>query len=388
MRPRSVDVLVVGAGFAGTVMAERAAAAGLRVLVIDRREHIAGNAFDEYDRHGVQVHRYGPHIFHTNAPKVSDYLSRFTAWRPYEHRVRALVGSHLVPLPINRETVNTLHGRDLRGGADVAAHLHQLAEPQTRIESSEDVVVSQVGRDLYEQLFRGYTHKQWGIDASQLDAAICARIPVRFDDEDRYFSDTFQQMPTDGYTAMFERLLAHPLITVATGTDFAAVADVVCYDMLVWTGPIDAYFGYRSGELPYRSVRLEFRTEPTAPGELLQPVGVVNYPNEAVPYTRTAEYRHLTGQRLAHATGQPLRWSTISYEFPTADGEPCYPIPCPESRALYRRYAQLAQAERGVVFVGRLARYQYLNMDQVVAQALHMAVQAFGSRALVHAAAD
>jgi UDP-galactopyranose mutase len=371
------DVLVVGAGFAGAVMAERIAAVrGLRVLVIDRRDHIAGNAFDARDEHGVLIHRYGPHVFHTNSEKVSDYLSRFTAWRPYEHRVLADVGGRHVPMPINRTTLNALYGLDLRTEEDAAAFLAARAEPRERVHNSEDAVVAKVGRELYETLFRGYTRKQWGLDPSQLHAQVCARIPVRTNDDDRYFGDAFQRMPADGYTALFERLLDHPLIEVRTGTEFEDVRE--SYDHLVWTGPIDEYYGRRYGALPYRSLRFETETRATLDGSLLQPVAVINHPGEDVPYTRVTEYRHLTGQR--HTA------STLHYEYPSAEGDPYYPVPRPENRELYQRYAALAAREKNVTFVGRLARYQYLNMDQVVAQALSSFAATFtGERQLAHA---
>jgi UDP-galactopyranose mutase len=368
------DVLVVGAGFAGSVMAERAASQGLRVLVIDRRDHIAGNAYDEVDPHGILVHRYGPHIFHTNALSVTAYLSRFTDWRSYEHRVRAMVEDQLVPLPINRTTVNALHGLELRDEAAVEAHLAGLAEQFDRVDNSEQAVVSQVGRDLYERLYRGYTRKQWALDPSELDASVCARIPIRTNTDDRYFTDEFQFMPRRGYTAMFERILDHPLIDTQTGVTYEELPKGLSYRTLVWTGPIDAYFGYELGVLPYRS--LTFRTEvrETPDGRCVQPVGQVNFPSEDVSYTRVTEYRHLTGQDAAV--------STLGYEYPCGDGDPYYPVPRPENRELYDRYRRLAEDERDVVFVGRLARYQYLNMDQVVAQALSAAKSAFGAGTL------
>jgi UDP-galactopyranose mutase len=357
------DVLVVGAGFAGSVMAERLAASGQRVLVIDRREHVAGNAYDFHDASGVLIHRYGPHIFHTNSEKVFAYLSRFTGWRPYEHRVLADVGGRHVPMPINRDTVNALYGLDLQTDGEMGAFLAARAEPREKLHTSEDAVVARVGRDLYERLFRGYTRKQWGLDPSELHAQVCARIPVRTDTDDRYFSDAFQQMPADGYTAMFQRLLEG--IEVRTGVEFDEVRDA--YRHLVWTGPIDDYFGRRYGALPYRSLRFLAETVPTPGGELVQDVAVINHPAEATPYTRVTEYRHLTGQR--HTA------STLHYEFPSAEGDPYYPVPRPENRRLYERYAALAARERDVTFVGRLARYQYLNMDQVVGQALATAAK-------------
>jgi UDP-galactopyranose mutase len=357
------DVLIVGAGFAGSVSARRLAEEhGLRVLVIDRRPHVGGNAYDRVDEHGVLVHTYGPHIFHTNAEKVVDFLSRFTEWRPYEHRVVAEVDGRFVPMPINRRTVQALHGVELAGEEDTAAYLGSLAEPREAMHTSEDSVVAKVGRDLYERLFRGYTRKQWALDPSQLSASVAARIPVRTNDDDRYFTDTYQCMPAEGYTAMFERMLDHPNIAVRTGVDYDEVKGEHEDAALVWTGPIDAFFGYRYGKLPYRSLRFEHEARATPGGRLVQPTATVNYPNERIPYTRVTEYRHLTGQDAES--------STLAYEFPSAEGDPYYPIPRPENRELYHRYEQLANARRDVLFVGRLARYQYLNMDQVVAGTL------------------
>ncbi len=356
------DVVVVGAGFAGSVSARVLAEdCGLRVLVIDRRPHIAGNAYDAVDEHGVLCHNYGPHIFHTNSDRVWTFLSRFTNWRPYEHRTLAEVDGQFVPIPINRTTVNTLHGLSL-SEAEVTAHLERLAEPREALHTSEDSVVSKVGRDLYERLFRGYTRKQWSLDPSQLHASVCARIPVRTNNDDRYFNDTYQAMPRDGYTAMFEAMLDHPRIEVQVGVEFDDLSSRTRSERLVWTGPIDAYFSYQLGRLPYRSLRFEHETRRTPGGRLVHPVAQINYPNERIPYTRVTEYRHLTGQ-FAEV-------STLAYEYPMDEGDPYYPIPRPENRELYHRYEQLAQAHPNVLFVGRLARYQYLNMDQVVAAAL------------------
>lgn len=354
------DVLVVGAGFAGAVMAERLAAdGGQRVLVIDRRQHIGGNAFDELDAAGVLIHRYGPHIFHTNSDEVFAYLSRFTSWRPYEHRVLAQAKGHLVPMPINRTTLETLYGVDLPDDQAAAAFLAERAEPVSPVVTSEDVVVNAVGRDLYETFFRGYTRKQWGMDPSELDKTVTSRVPTRTDRDDRYFQDKHQAMPRNGYAAMFARILDHPLITVRTGTEFADLDPATLADHVVYTGPIDEYFGHRFGKLPYRS--LTFRHE-TIATESFQPAAVVNYPAEDVPYTRITEYKKLTGQQ------HPA--TSVSYEYPTADGDPYYPIPRPDNQALFQRYEKLARETEGVTFVGRLANYRYYNMDQVVGQAL------------------
>ncbi len=359
------DWLIVGAGFAGSVLAERLASVRReRVMVIDRRPHIGGNAYDHHDEAGVLMHRYGPHIFHTNSKQVFDHLSRFTAWRPYEHRVLAEVRSPLtgqpvrVPIPINLDTVNRLYGLSLSEG-EVEDWLAARAEQVPEIRSSEDVVVSKVGRELYELFFRGYTRKQWALDPSELDKSVTARVPTRTNRDDRYFTDAFQAMPKEGYTRMFERMLAHPNITLRTGVDFRQVRHQVPYRRLIWTGPVDEYFGFRYGRLPYRSLRFEHRTLEQA---RFQPVGTVNYPAEDVPYTRISEYKHMTGQE------HPC--TSITYEYPSAEGDPYYPIPRPENQALYKRYEALADATPDVWFVGRLATYRYYNMDQIVGQAL------------------
>lgn len=353
-------ILVVGAGYAGSVCARALAEAGLRVRVIDRRPHIAGNAYDEYDGNGILVHRYGPHIFHTNSQRVFDWLSRFTEWRDYEHRVLASVDGMLLPIPINRTTINRLYGLDL-DEAGVAQYLERLREVRTPVRTSEDVVLGSVGRDLCEKFFRGYTRKQWGLDLSELSAGVAARIPTRTSDDDRYFADTYQAMPLNGYTRMFENILDHPCIEVLTDTPFEPASATGALHV-VYTGPIDAYFGCRYGPLPYRSLRFEHEYLPGV--ERHQPVGTVNYPNEHA-YTRITEFKHLTGQS---APG-----TAIVREYPQAQGDPYYPVPRAENERLYQRYKALAEREAGVTFVGRLAQYRYYNMDQVVAAALKAA---------------
>jgi UDP-galactopyranose mutase len=354
------DVMVVGAGFAGAVMAERLAqGSGKRVLVVDRRPHIAGNAYDRLDDAGVLIHQYGPHIFHTNSQEIVDYLSRFTGWRPYEHRVLAEVDGKRVPIPINRTTLNAVYGLDLKSEEEAAAFLAARAEPVDVIRTSADVVISAVGRDLYEKFFQGYTRKQWGMDPSELDKSVTARVPTRTNTDDRYFADSFQAMPAEGYTRMFERMLDHPGIDLMLGVDYAEALEACRHDHLVFTGPIDEYFGYRYGRLPYRSLR--FRHE-TIDREWFQQVAVINYPSPDVPHTRITEYKHLTGQSAPR--------TSITYEYPSAEGDPYYPIPREENQALFKRYEALALAQTGVTFVGRLATYRYYNMDQVVGQAL------------------
>src|SRR5437868_3746020 len=270
-----------------------------------------------------------------------------------------MVRDKLVPIPINRPTLNELFALDLKTDDEAAAYLASRAEPVDDIQTSEDVVVNAVGRELYELFFQGYTRKQWGLDPSQLDKSVTARIPTRTNTDDRYFTDAFQAMPRDGYTAMFKRMLDHPLIEVRTGVDFREVRDGVAADHIIYTGPIDEYFEFRFGKLPYRSLKFDHKT---LDEELHQPVGTVNYPSPDVPYTRISEYKHLTGQQA------PV--TTITYEYPSAEGDPYYPIPRAENQELFKRYEALADETEGVTFVGRLATYRYYNMDQIVGQAL------------------
>ncbi|HEX5720267.1 MAG TPA: UDP-galactopyranose mutase [Thermoanaerobaculia bacterium] len=363
------DYLIVGAGYAGSVLAERLArGAGKKVLLVDRRPHIGGNAYDCYDDAGILIHKYGPHIFHTNSKEVFEYLSEFTEWRPYEHRVRASVDGQLVPIPINLDTINQLYGLKLNS-MEVETFFASMAEARESIRTSEDVVVARVGRELYEKFFRGYTRKQWGLDPSQLDAMVTSRVPVRNNRDDRYFTDTYQAMPQRGYTRMFENMLDHPNIKILLNCDYHEVKDEIAYDKLIFTGPVDEYFGYRYGKLPYRSLRFDFRT---VNQEWVQPVAVVNYPNEHL-YTRVTEFKRLTGQE--HPTK-----STLVYEFPQGEGDPYYPVPRPENAELYKKYQALAEATPDVLFVGRLATYKYYNMDQVVGQALSVYARLMGQK--------
>jgi UDP-galactopyranose mutase len=352
------DWMIVGAGFAGSVLAERLAAErGQKVLVVDRRPHIGGNAYDEYDAAGVLMHRYGPHIFHTNSRMILDYLSRFTEWRFYEHRVLGVVDGKRVPIPINLDTVNSLYDLELTS-EQLEGWFAQRAEQVAEIRTSEDVVVSKIGRELYEKFFRGYTLKQWGIDPSQLDKSVTARVPTRTNRDDRYFTDEYQFMPKDGYTRMFETMLDHPNIDVMTDTDYRAVRDHIPHRRTIYTGQIDEFFDFRLGKLPYRSLRFD---HVTLDQDRFQPVGTINYP-QTEEFTRISEYKHITGQEHEK--------TTITYEYPSAEGDPYYPIPRPENQALYKRYESLARETPDVWFVGRLATYRYYNMDQVVGQAL------------------
>jgi UDP-galactopyranose mutase len=352
------DYLIVGAGFAGSVLAERlAAGSNKKVVICDKRPHIGGNAYDHYNDAGILVHKYGPHIFHTNSREVFEYLSRFTEWRPYQHRVRASVDGQVVPIPINLDTINSLYGLSLTS-FEVEEFFKSVAEPREQIRTSEDVVVSKVGRELYEKFFRNYTRKQWGLDPSELDASVTSRVPTRTNRDDRYFTDTYQAMPLRGYTRMFENMLDHPNIKVLLNCDYREVEKVIPFRKMIYTGPVDTYFDYCYGKLPYRS--LEFKHE-THDVSVFQSAPVVNYPNDQL-YTRITEFKYLTGQEHAK--------TSVVYEFPKAEGDAYYPVPRKENAELYTKYKALADATPDVHFVGRLATYKYYNMDQIVAQAL------------------
>ena len=352
------DYLIVGAGFAGSVLAERLAnGSGKKVLICDKRPHIAGNAYDCYDDNGVLIHKYGPHIFHTNSKEVFDYLSRFTEWREYQHRVMASVDGMLVPMPINLDTINKLYGLNLTA-FEVEEFFKKHAEPCKNIRTSEDVVVSKVGRELYNKFFKNYTKKQWDLDPSELDASVTSRVPTRTNRDDRYFTDVYQAMPLNGYTRMFEKMLDNPRIKIMLNCDYREIVRDIPFREMIYTGPIDEFFDYEYGKLPYRS--LEFKHE-THDCEQFQNAPVVNYPNEQA-YTRITEFKYLTGQEH--------RKTSIVYEYPQAEGDPYYPIPRRENAEIYNQYKALADAQTNVRFVGRLATYKYYNMDQIVAQSL------------------
>lgn len=355
------DYLIVGAGFAGAVLAERLASQrGATCLVIDKRAHIAGNAYDRYDAAGVLIHTYGPHYFRTNSDRIVAYLSQFTEWHHVDYKILSWTDGRHWQFPINLNTFEQLLGR-----ASTSEEMERtLAEWRVPFESprnSEEVIISRVGRRLYEMFFKNYTRKQWKRDPSELDASVCGRIPIRTNRDDRFVSDKFQALPKDGYTAMFAKMLAHPKIEVRLNTDFREARKSVQFRHLIYTGPVDEYFDHCFGALPYRTIRFE---EETLPVEYHQPAMQVNFPND-YEYTRVVEMKQATGQKL------PV--TTIVREYPEDFGpgrEPYYPIPAPDTRALSERYAERAAQERGVSFVGRLATYRYYNMDQIVGMAL------------------
>lgn len=355
------DYLIVGAGFAGSVLAERITSQlNKKVLIVEKRNHIGGNAYDEYDEHGILVHKYGPHIFHTNSKEVFNYLSQFTEWRFYEHKVLAKLGGNLYPIPINRNTINKLYGLDLKTNKETADYFEKVRKKRYPILTSEDIIVNQVGRDLFEKFFLHYTKKQWNLEPKELSPSVCGRIPVRTNDDCRYFTDKYQFMPKDGYTRMFEKMLNHKNIEVILSTDYKDIVEDIKFNKMIYTGPIDYFFDYIHGKLPYRSIRFEWENIKV---EKIQDVAVVNYVEPYIPYTRVTEYKHLTGQKSEK--------TALSYEFAQVDGEPYYPIPTDANKSIYKKYYNETKKFKSTMFCGRLAEYQYYNMDQVVGRLLN-----------------
>lgn len=365
------DFVVAGAGFAGSTAARCFADAGYSVLVVDKRPYVGGNAHDLYDKQGVLIHLHGPHIFHTNNKDVFEFLSRFTNWRFYEHRVRSVVSAadgKTYPMPINRTTINELYGLDLKTEEECQAYYDSVKIPCAGIRNSEDVVLSLVGPDLCNKFFRSYTAKQWGgLDLKDLSPDVLRRIPTRTNDDDRYFSDTYQMMPAEGYTKMFQNMLDHPNITVLCGFDLLEIQEKLQYDHLVFTGPIDSFFDYQFGALPYRSLRFEFEHLPDVSS--YQEVGTVNYPND-YDFTRITEFKKLTGQEHLG--------TTLLKEYPRdvdAECEPLYPVLSAENNSALKQYQELAASRENVTFIGRLAEFKYYNMDQVTEAAMKKAAE-------------
>ena len=352
------DFLIVGAGFSGSVCAEQLANSGKKILLIDKRNHIGGNAYDQYDSQGVLIHPYGPHIFHTNSKRIFSYLSSYTDWRFYEHKVLEKIEDDLYPIPINRTTLNKLYDLDL-SEEQAKEYFENIRIPKSELKTSEDVVLNSIGSDLCDKFFRGYSRKQWGLDLSELSAGVAARIPTRTNDDDRYFTDTYQFMPALGYTKMFEKMLNNKNITILLNTDYKDIIKSVEFKDLIYTGPIDSYFNYCFGKLPYRSLKFEHTNISNA--SFFQSVGTINYPLD-FEYTRITEFKHITNQSINS--------TSIVKEFPTSDGDPYYPIPRPENEIIYKKYQTISESEKNVHFVGRLAEYRYFNMDQVIGSAL------------------
>lgn len=356
------DYLVVGAGFSGSVIAERISSVlHKRVMVVDKRDHIGGNAYDYHNSEGILVHKYGPHWFHTKDRKVFDYLSMFTEWRYHYHRVKTYVDGLLLPFPINMDTINKLYGMNLQSPKEVQRYLDSVKEKIENPQNAEEMVISLVGRDLYDKFYRNYTKKQWDLEPKELSASITARIPVRTNRDDRYFSDTYQGIPKYGYTELFRRMLLQKNVHLLLQTDYRDVVDEIKFNTLIYTGPIDEYFDYAHGRLSYRSLRFEHESFDQ---EYYQVAQQINYPND-YDYTRIIEWKHATGQKH-HRT-------TITREYPLAaqdDLEKYYPILTNSNSEIFRRYTREAEKLKSVHFCGRLADFRYYNMDQVVARAL------------------
>lgn len=353
------DFLIVGCGLSGATCARLLAEKGRRVLVVEKRNHIGGNVYDYYNEDGILVHKYGPHIFHTKEKTVWEFMSKFTKWRLYQHRVLIYVDGMYLPMPINLDTINLLYGTDY-DYKTIKDFFAQVREEKEEICNAEDMVISKIGRELYEKFFLGYTKKQWGLHPRELEKEVTARIPIRHNRDNRYFTDPYQGIPQDGYTKLVENMLSHPKISILLNTDYKTIMPEVSFASLIFTGPIDYYFDYKFGKLPYRS--LEFKFE-TCDQEFFQPVATVNYPND-YDFTRITEFKHMTGQK-----GEK---TTIVKEFPKAEGEPYYPIPNPRNRELYNLYAEEAKKLKKVYFTGRLGTYKYANMDIVVKDAMDL----------------
>jgi UDP-galactopyranose mutase len=352
------DYLIVGAGFSGSVLAERLKSSGKKVVVVDRRNHVGGNCYDYYDSAGVLVHAYGPHYFRTDNKDVLDYLSKFTQWRKYRYRIRSCVCGELYPVPINRDTLNKFFSINLVTEDEAKKFLESKREKIEHPANAEEQVLSTAGRELYEAFFKNYTLKQWGINPKKLVASVTARIPIRFSTDDSYLEEKFQAMPLKGYAEMFKNMLKG--VDVLLNTDFRAAKEKIDFDKLIYTGPIDEYFNHKYGRLQYRSLRFEFETFDR---EYYQEWSQINYPND-FDYTRIVEIKHATGQKTPK--------TTIVKEYPCAEGEPFYPMPLEAEKELYLKYKKEASGLSNVYFVGRLAQYEYLNMDQVCKRALDL----------------
>lgn len=362
---KQIDILIIGAGISGSVLAERYASIGKKVLIIEKRNHIAGNCYDYRDENGILVSKYGAHLFHTNDDEVWKYVNQFSDWYPWEHKVVARVGDKTVPIPVNITTVNTLFNTHITNEEEMKTWLEEHRSPIAKPSNGEEAVLSRVGPILYEKMFRHYTKKQWDKYPSELDASVLDRIPVRTNYDDRYFSDTYQALPKGGYTQLFEKILNHPNIKVLLETDYFDVKDEYSnYEKLFYTGPVDRFFEFKHSlleKLEYRSIN--FVSE-TIDAEFFQENSVVNYPGTEVDFTRIVEYKHFGNQKSDK--------TTIVKEFTVDEGEPYYPVPNPRNQEIYARYKAEADKLTDVYFVGRLANYKYFNMDQAFKNALDL----------------
>ena len=368
----AAEIVIIGAGISGAVLAERYAALGKKVLMLEKRPHIAGNCYDYYNDDGILVSKYGAHLFHTNDDEVWKYVQQFSEWYPYEHRVLAKVDGKLVPIPVNITTVNLLFDLHISTEAEMQKWLDEHQVHNDYPQNGKEAALARVGEVLYEKMFKNYTKKQWDKYPEELDASVLNRIPVRSNFDDRYFDDTYQFLPKGGYTQMFEKILDHPNITVRLGTDFFDVRDEIQdFQKLFYTGPIDQFFDFQLNvqeKLEYRSIRF---VHETLNQEFFQENSVINYPNEE-QFTRIVEYKHITQQKHPK--------TTIVKEYSTDEGEPYYPVPNPRNQLIYEQYKKAADQLQNIYFVGRLANYKYFNMDQAFKNALDLFTQVESSK--------
>lgn len=364
-----MTILIVGAGLTGCVLAERFASIGKRVVLIEKRDHIAGNCYDFIDENGILINKYGVHIFHTNSEEVWDYIQRFATWKEWKHIVYGRYKDLFFPIPMNITTVNVLFNTNFQTGEEMKEFLENQKLQFPEIKNSEQLALSRFGKEIYEKIIYGYTKKQWEKEPRELDASVVGRIPIRYSHEEGYFNDKYQVLPEKGYTEFCKKMLTHPNIEVRLNTSY--IPSDESYEKIFYTGPIDMYFKEAGlPELEYRSLEFVFET---VDKEYYQENTTINYTDESVPYTRIIEYKHFFNQKSAK--------TTIVKEYPKAKGEPYYPVPTEENKALYEKYKALAEEEekKGVYFVGRLANYKYFNMDEAILNALTIFKNIIGS---------
>lgn len=358
---KKYDYLIVGAGFTGITLAERLSSIGKKVLIIDKRNHIGGNCYDFYDAAGILIHKYGPHYFRAKSKLVIEYLSQFTEWTPHKYKVKVKIGNKFFSFPLNKKTFEEFFEKKFGSEEEVKNFVESIRdktilEPQ----NAEEQILKTLGGEIYESFFKGYTEKQWGVKVEELEASVTARIPIRYNENEDYIMEKFQAMPKEGYTKMFEKMLENKNIEVRLKTLYSEdLKDLA--EKIIWTGPIDSYYNFKFGKLPYRSLEFIFASFDK---EFVQEEGQINYPSKDLPYTRIVEIKHVTHQKSPK--------TTISIEIPKSEGEPYYPLPTKESTELYKKYEKESKKEKNVYFIGRLGKYKYLNMDQCVEEALNL----------------
>jgi UDP-galactopyranose mutase len=360
-----MKILIVGAGLSGCTLARQLAEHNHHIHIIEKREHLAGNCYDEINHQGILMNRYGAHLFHTSSEQVWEFVNRFSEWVPWHHEVVGKIGDDLFPIPVNRTTVNTLCNENLQTDEDMKEWLSHQSIPCESPKNSEEVALKRVGPILYDKIFKHYTFKQWAKYPAELDASVMERLPFRINDDKGYFTDLHQALPKEGYTTFVERMIDHPHITVSLETEYSAVLALE-YDVVFYTGPIDHYFEWAGlPKLEYRSIVFEAED---LDQDYFQSNSVVNYPSPIEPYTRIVEYKHFLNQNVPGKT-------TIVKEYTVAEGDPYYPVPNQQNRELYEQYRKLAEMEekKGIYFVGRLANYKYYNMDAAIENALKVA---------------